>query len=62
MFIIWVHWVAELVHHSNINDRKKSAFYTNTPVFKLVHTVIEFKTIYKLNMFTRFWLFYSVSR
>lgn len=31
-------------------------------VFKLVHAVVEYKTICELIMFTKFWLFYSVSR
>lgn len=32
------------------------------PVFKLVQAVVEYKTIGKLIMFTKFWLFCSVSR
>lgn len=31
-------------------------------VFKLVHAVVEYKTICKLIMFTKFLLFHSVSR
>lgn len=57
-----LHWIAELLCHSDINDSKISALYMNRPVFKLDYTVVEYKTIYKLNMFTKFWLFYSVSR
>lgn len=57
-----LHWIAELLYHSNINDSKMSAFYMNRPVFKLVHAVVEYKTIYKLIMFTKFWLFYSLLR
>lgn len=30
--------------------------------FKLVHAVVEYKTLCKLIMFTEFWLLYSVSR
>lgn len=57
-----LHWIAELLHHSDINDSKMPAFYINRPVVKLVHTVVEYKTIYKLIIFTKFWLFYSVWR
>lgn len=62
MFIMQLRWTAELLHYSDINDSKMSAFYVNRPVFKLVHNVVEYKTIYKLITFTKFWLFYSVSR
>lgn len=59
---LYSYWIAELLHHSNINDRNTSAFYMNRPGSKLVHTVVEYKRVYRLIMFAKFCLFYSVSR
>lgn len=59
---LYNYWIAELLYHSDTNDSNTSTFYMNRPSFKLLCTVVEYKRIYRLIMFTKFCLFYSVSR